>query len=157
MHLALLTSASVIPDIEPTSVLLLPTTAMTYVNTGLNDPLNLGKGRSQNFGLTYDSTLSTADGQNRTNALLSTIDNDYNKIASWFPGTTFPWTFPVYFQVAAGPAANASWGTKNGVPANTIRLRPGNGQPVDLLRYLVASEVPELFMAAKANGWGYSY
>jgi hypothetical protein len=128
---------------------------MTQVNTGLNDPFGHGKGHSQNFILTYDSTLASADGQDRTNALLATIDNDFNKIASWFPGTTFPWTFPVTIQVAAGATSGAAWGPP--LPPSTIVLTPGNGEPVNFLRYLLASELPELFMAAKKNGWGYSY
>src|SRR5882762_129790 len=107
-------------------------------------------GSTTHYTISYDSTLSTADGQNRANSLLAVCENDYNIMAAWFPGTSLPFTLPISVQIVPGGYAKAGWGPP-------ITLTPGNGSKLDLVRYLLVSEVVEMFMKSKANGWGYSF
>jgi hypothetical protein len=124
-------------------------------SNNLNNTFGLGAGVTPHFAITYESSLSQADGVDRANALMADCDADFDWMQTQFGGIALgsPFTEPEHLQILAGAWAGASWG-----PDNTpIGLTPGNGSTLDLVRYLVVSEVTERFMQTKANGWGYSF
>jgi len=126
---------------------------MTQTTNNLNDTFGLGDGVTPNFKISYDDSLSQADGEDRANALMAVCDGDYAWIESVFGGIALVFALPLSLQIAPGAYASAGWG-----PGDTpITLTPGDGQKLDLVRYLVVSEVTEMFMQTKDNGWGYSF
>jgi hypothetical protein len=123
---------------------------MTQTNANLNNNYGLGLGITPHYQVTYDDSLSTADGQDRANVLIGACEGDYTWMSSLFGNIGIPFSLPVSLQITPGSYASAGWGPP-------ITLTPGNGQPAVLLRYLVVSEVVEMMMDQKANGWGYSF
>ncbi|MBV8682864.1 MAG: hypothetical protein JO111_08330 [Caulobacteraceae bacterium] len=123
---------------------------MTQTNANLNNNFGLGAGITPHYAITYDDSLSTADGQDRANALIGDCEGDFTWMSNLFGNIGIPFSFPVSLQISPGSYASAGWGPP-------ITLTPGNGQPEVLLRYLVVSEVTEMMMDKKANGWGYSF
>ena len=123
---------------------------MAQTNANLNNPFGLGAGVTQHYAITYDDSLSTADGQDRANVLLGACEGDFTWMSNLFGNIGIPFSLPVSLQITPGSYAGAGWGPP-------ITLTPGNGQPAVLLRYLVVSEVTEMMMDQKANGWGYSF
>jgi hypothetical protein len=123
---------------------------MTQTSSNLNNSYGLGAGVTAHYAITYDDSLSTADGQNRGNALIAACEGDYTWMSNLFGGIGIPFSLPVSVQLVPGPYAKAGWGPP-------ISVQPGNGQPIDLVRYLLVSEVVEMMMDKKGNGWGYSF
>jgi hypothetical protein len=109
---------------------------MAQTASGLNNTYNLGAGVTTHYKITYDDTLSQADGQDRANALMAVCEGDYNQMSNWFAGTNLPFPLPVAVQLVPGPWASAGW---NGAPP--INVQPGNGSATDLVRYLLVLEV----------------
>jgi hypothetical protein len=122
---------------------------MGQTDTGLtnNGP---GKGITTHYAITYESTLAAADGKDRGNGLMLHCEGDYTWMSGWFGGISLPFTLPVSVQLSAGGYAGAGWGPP-------ITVTPGNGSSLDLVRYLLVSEVVEMMMKSKDNGWGYSF
>jgi hypothetical protein len=114
---------------------------MTFVSTGLTS-----NGRTNHYQIQYDNSLSPADGKDRANALIGACENDFSLMQGWFGGIDLPFSYPVTVQIAPGPFASASWGPP-------IVLKPGNGSDIGLVRYLLVSEVVEMFMLAQNKGW----
>ena len=123
---------------------------MTQTSNGLNNNFGLGNGVTTHYAITYDDSLSAADGQNRANALIGACEGDFTWMSNLFANIGIPFSLPVSVQLVPGGYAGAGWGPP-------ITVRPGNGQPIDLVRYLLVSEVVEMMMKQKANGWGYSF
>jgi hypothetical protein len=114
---------------------------MTFVTTGLTN-----NGRTPHYQIQFDDSLSLADGRDRANALIGSCENDFNLMQGWFGGINLTFSYPVTVQIAPGPRARASWGPP-------IVLIPGNGSDIGLVRYLLVSEVVEMFMLAQNGGW----
>jgi hypothetical protein len=107
---------------------------MAYVSTGLPN-----QGKTTYYKVEYDSTLSTADGQDRALALMAVIDADYDLMNGWFGNIGLPdFASPILVQIGTGGPWFASW--------PPVIVHPGNGSPLDLVRFLVVSEVSEMFM-----------
>ena len=123
---------------------------MAQTQTGLNNNYGLGNGITTHYTISYDTTLSQADGKTRANALIGACEGDYTWMSNLFGGTGIPFSLPVSVQLVPGAYAGAGWGPP-------ITVTPGNGQPIDLVRYLLVSEVVEMMMDQRANGWGYSF
>jgi hypothetical protein len=77
---------------------------------------------------------------------LAVCEDDYNLMATWFPGLSLPFTLPVAVNIEPGGYASAGWGPP-------ISLRPGNGSGLNVVRYLLVAEVVEMFMRAQNKGW----
>lgn len=103
-------------------------------------------GSTTHYTIQYDDSLSQADGLDRANGLLAKCEADFSLMAGWFAGVTLTVGTPITVQITPGPYARAGWGPP-------ITLVPGNGSPVALLRYLLVSEVVEMFMLAQSKGW----
>jgi len=114
---------------------------MTYTTAGLTNG-----GRTDHYQIAYDDSLSQADGMDRANALISVCEGDYALMSSWFDDIALTVGIPVTVQIAPGGYAQAGWGPP-------ITLVPGNGSSIDVVRYLLVSEVTEMFMLAQNKGW----
>jgi hypothetical protein len=116
---------------------------MALVTTNLTNG-----GLTTHYQIKYDSSLSQADGVNRANALIAVVENDFTLMTNWFGGIALPYSIPYEVDINLGPAWSASWGS--GPP---ISLIPGNGSPLDIVRFILAAEVTEMFMLQQGFGW----
>lgn len=114
---------------------------MTLTTVGLTNG-----GRTAHYQIQYDDSLSAADGVNRANALIAVCEGDYAMMAAWFGNISLTVGVPVTVNISPGPYASAGWGPP-------IRLTPGNGSGLDVVRYLLVAEVTEMFMLAQNRGW----
>jgi hypothetical protein len=106
----------------------------------------INAGSSAHYIISYDYSLSQADGPDRARALLNVCEQDYNMMAGWFPGLSLPYATPIAVNIVPGAYAAAGWGPP-------IFLRPGNGSGLDVVRYLLVAEVVEMFMLSQNKGW----
>ena len=113
---------------------------MAFVTTGLTNG-----GLTTHYQIDYDDSLSQADGRDRANALLGVCEDDYNLVSGWFGGISLTVGTPITVRINPGPAASARWGPP-------IDLVPGNGSDIGLVRYLLVSEIVEMFMGAQNHG-----
>ena len=107
-------------------------------------------GVTDQYAIAYDASLSAADGVNRGNALIAHCDADFVQMNALFGNIGTPFSSPIQVNLSAGPYAGAGWGPP-------IAVTPGNGSSGDLVRYLLVSELVEMFMQQQGAGWGYSY
>ena len=106
-----------------------------------------GGGATANYNVSYDATLSTAAGKTVAQGLLGLVDGDFNTMNGWFGniGVTTPITV-----VIGATSGGAAWS------GPFLATFMGGSPSTDFARYLITSEVTEMLMAKKANGWGYS-
>jgi hypothetical protein len=116
-----------------------------------------GNGITAHYEISYESSLSKADGLDRANALLATCEADFALMKSWFGGIEleFDYPIPVLIDNASG---GASWDDPSELQvafgwSPAVTIRPGSGTSVDVIRYLLVSEITEMFMATLKNGW----
>ena len=105
-------------------------------------------GITTHYAVTYDDSLSAADGVNRATALMGVCETDFATMQGWFGGIALPYAVPYGVQIVPGPGWSASWGS--GPP---ITVKPGNGSSLDLVRFLLVAEVTEMFMLQQGLGW----
>ena len=116
---------------------------MAFITTGLTSG-----GLTAHYQIKYDDSLSQADGRDRGNALIPVCEGDFTIMTNWFGGIALPYAIPYEVDINPGPAWSASWGS--GPP---ITVTPGNGSSIDLVRFLLVSEVTEMFMLEQGLGW----
>jgi hypothetical protein len=126
---------------------------MAFISTGLSNG-----GNTPHYSITYQDSLSPAEGVNVTNGLLASCEQDFALLKGWFGGRelSLPYPIPVNVTNATGGALTAipsGFELFFGLNVTDIVLKPGPGASVNLLRYLVVSEVAELFMLAMGDGW----
>jgi hypothetical protein len=114
-------------------------------------------GQTAHYQISYDTSLSTADGLTRAQGLFDQCELDFNLMTSWFAGVNFEFSFPISVQIN-NASGGASWNDPPNVVlpfgySPTVSMNPGSGTSVDFIRYLLVSEVTEMFMASKNNGW----
>jgi len=114
---------------------------MTLTTFGLTNG-----GRTTQYQIQYDDSLSAADGMDRANALIGVCDGDFVLMSNWFGNIGLTVGSPITVNISPGPYASAGWGPP-------IRLTPGNGSSLTVVRYLLVSEVTEMFMLAQNRGW----
>ena len=114
---------------------------MAFITTGLTNG-----GLTTHYQIKYDDSLSQADGLDRANALIGVCEADFTLMSGWFGNIALTIATPITVQISPGPYASAGWGPP-------IRLTPGNGSNLTLVRYLLVSEVTEMFMLAQNKGW----
>lgn len=103
-------------------------------------------GSTTHYKVSYDTSLSAADGSQRATALLAVCEDDYAIMSDWFGGIALPYSLPIEVHIDTGGYASASWGPP-------ISLKPGNGSNLSVVRYLLVAEVVEMFMLAQNKGW----
>jgi hypothetical protein len=131
----------------------------SQTNVDLND-IGFGKGKTQHYAFTYDSTafLSSTDpedGCDLCNALMNVVEQDFTLMQSRFPNVDFStqWTFSFAVKVTQ-QSSTVQYGDRWTVAGPTISLTSPTGMSVDFPRYLLIDEVTEMFMAVQRNGWG---
>jgi hypothetical protein len=125
---------------------------MAFTSAGL--PNN---GQTAHYQITYDTSLSAADGVNRAAGLMASCEQDWNLMASWFPGVNFIFSLPITVQITTG-SGGASWADPSGFQklfgfSPTVVINPGSGTSANFVRYLLVSEVTEMFMESQNAGW----
>ena len=127
---------------------------MAQITTGLTKNSAGKEGVTTHFAFSYDDTLNAAthSGQPepaRTNALIAACEGDYALLSGWFGGislTSAPANLSLPISVQVTPASGgAGWGPP-------ITLKPGSND-ANYMRYLMVSEVSEMFMYAQGKGW----
>jgi hypothetical protein len=103
-------------------------------------------GSTTHYRVSYDNSLSAADGAQRATALLAVCEQDYAIMSDWFGGIGLPYSLPIEVHIDPGGYASAGWGPP-------ISLKPGNGSGLDVVRYLLVAEVVEMLMLAQNRGW----
>jgi len=128
---------------------------MAATNAGLPDG-----GQTPHFKVTYDDSLSPADGLGRATALQARCEHAFTLITSWFAGVKFVYSFPIELRIM-NDTGGASWERPSDFQlafgwSPTVLLKPASGTPVEVLLYLLVSEVSEMFMASQDKGWSES-
>ena len=113
-------------------------------------------GNTAHYAVSYDDALTAQAGLDRATELMAHLDNDYALIQSWFAGVPYHFVSPINVHVTDG-TDGASWfcpseAVRFWYPIN-VDLMPGPMPTTGLLRYLVVSEVTEMFMASQAREW----
>lgn len=123
---------------------------MTYVTTGL--PNN---GRTQYFNFQYDQSLSQARGRDLAADVMTYCDDDFSLVASWFSGRQLDMSPPInvsFATITSASDAGASWFGAGPWPLQVTidigELTMTMGTPTMLARYLLVSEVGEMYMRA---------
>ncbi len=129
---------------------------MAFITTGLNNG-----GQTTHYQIQYDDQLDAAVGKAVGNALVAAAEGDFATMTAWFGGQASPFTSTrMTVNIQSGftstGGTGASWNDRGG----PITLIPGltahnAGASTDqwLPRYLLVSEVVEMFMEAQGLGW----
>ena len=125
---------------------------MAFITTSL--PNN---GLTTHFAVSYDDTLSAANGLDRALGLLNYCESDLALISSWFTGVNFQFAFPISVQIT-GDSGGASWMDPPDIALwfgfhPSVTLMPGPMPSTGLLRYFLVSEVTEMYMASQRKQW----
>ena len=129
---------------------------MAFITTSL--PNN---GQTAHFSVSYDDRLSQADGLDRASDLLNHCENDLALISNWFTGISFEYAFPIYVKITdqlEGGLRGASWPCQSDIELwfgynPTVTIGPGPKPTTGLIRYLLVSEVTEMYMASQRKEW----
>lgn len=130
-----------------------------YTTQGLTDS-GLGPGVTAHYTFSYDSTLQASGLEPaRTNAVIGACEGDYALMSDWFGGIdlspTITLPYPIYVaDLGGGAGGEGGTGANTGgiYPNISSRLEPGSGTAV-FLRYLMVSEITEVFMHVQNQGW----
>ena len=127
---------------------------MAFTSSGLP---NGGRSTAGHYQFAYDTNLSAADGVTRVTALMANCEQDRNRMSSWFPGVTFGFSLPLTVNITTG-SGGASWTDPSGFQklfgySPTVTVNPGSGTSANFPRYLLVSEVTEMFMESQDKGW----
>ena len=105
-------------------------------------------GSTTHYSISYDDSLSKADGENRANDLKGVCERDFGLMGGWFAGVTLTVPVPIEVRIELGPGTHARWGPPTS-------LFPGDGSTLDVVRSLLVAEVTEMFMMAQDKGYYY--
>jgi hypothetical protein len=124
--------------------------------TAISDGLPNG-GRTDHFQVTYDDSLSPADGLGRASHVQAYCEADLALIQSWFPGVDFLFSYPIELRIM-NDTGGAEWHDAANIElpfgfSPTVRISPGSGTRAETLRYLAVTEITEMFMASQDKGW----
>jgi hypothetical protein len=113
-------------------------------------------GHTTHYAVSYDDSLTAAKGVNLAASLMTHLDSDFALMQSWFVGIQYHFTSPINVHLT-GDDGGASWfcpseAVRFWYPMN-VDLMPGSSPTTGLLRYLVVSEVTEMFMASQGREW----
>lgn len=128
---------------------------MAFITTGLT-----GGGKTTHYQIEYDDTLDATVGKTVGNALVANCENDFNLMTGWFGGIGSPWSGQMVVQIQSGNTSTGGTGASWPNLGGPITLIPGlaahnAGASVDswFVRYLLVSEVVEMFMSTQGKGW----
>ncbi len=116
---------------------------MSYSFDGVPNNGVTGKGYFQ-VGYDSDATKATTSGKPGAQNLYPFVDDDFELMQTWFPSIKLRYSFPIQLILTTDAGNGASWGPP-------VKLFPITDSW--FLRYLVVSEVTEMFMQAQGKGW----
>ena len=124
---------------------------MPFITTSLPNG-----GLTTHFYVAYLDTLPKADGLDQALALIDACESDHQLLVNWFRGQRSEFAFPINVVIDAG-SGGASWMDPPDIALsgwhNTVTINAGTGAPAFLLRYLLVSEVTEMYMASQRSWW----
>jgi hypothetical protein len=127
---------------------------MSLTTAGLPDLDNQGQGVTAHYAFSYDTYFLVPPLTNQPVAdLMANAEQDFNLLQSWFEGVSFPFNgsqIPVQV-LPPGPGGGASWNSGDDPP--TVSIVPLQYYSAESLRYLLVSEVAEMFMMGQNLGW----
>jgi hypothetical protein len=119
-------------------------------------------GKTAHYAVSYDEGLPNPNGYDLAVDLMNFLEGDLSLIISWFIGVNSQFSFPINVQITAN-YGGATWTLDPDVGFSLpfpqfgfnpiVVLSPGNNPTTGLLRYLVVSEVTEMYMASQGQGW----
>jgi len=115
------------------------------------------EGQTAHYQISYDTSLSASEGLTLAQGLYHQCEFDFSLMSDWFKGTKFEFSFPIGVQIN-NAGGGASWDDPPNLVlpfgySPTVQINPQPGPTLDFIRYLLVSEVTEMFMASKNNGW----
>lgn len=121
---------------------------MAFITTGLTNG-----GVTTHYTFSYDDALAAPVGPEpaRTNAVIAACENDYNLMSGWFGGGLNVTGMTVQVTTQSN---GASWSGSS--TSSTIQLKAQGASYSNnaaYLRYLLISEVTEIFMMTQGIGW----
>ncbi len=126
---------------------------MSLTTAGLVDE-GQGQGVTAHYAISYDTSFLVPPSSNAPVAnFLANVEKDFAQIQTWFEGVSFPFSTPIPVQVLPGGAASNGGSWPTGVNPPTVSLVPVQYYSAVSLRYLLVSEVTEMFMEGQNLGW----
>jgi hypothetical protein len=109
-------------------------------------------GITTHYKFQYDDSLSGPGGPEpaRTNAVIAACESDFKLMSGWFKNISLGLTFPSPIAVTQN-SGGASWSSSGSNLAVTIN--PGVDGAATFIRYLLVSEIVDVFMSAQGTGW----
>jgi Carboxypeptidase regulatory-like domain len=111
------------------------------------------------FQISYDDTFSAANGLDVAAQFWADCESDFELMSGWFSGVNFKFNFPIPVQIA-NASGGASWQDPSDTqvffgtsPTITVNPVTATGVSALFVRYLVVSEMTEMFMASQGTGW----
>jgi hypothetical protein len=125
---------------------------MGYTTAGLNNG-----GRTDHYQISYDTALPAPLGLALANQLFDSCEYDFQLMQSWFAGVNFKFSFPINVQLTNG-TSGAGWSDPSNEQRTfgyslTVSIQVGPYNTSEFVRYLLVSEVTEMFMASQNTGW----
>jgi hypothetical protein len=120
---------------------------MTFITAGLTNG-----GRTNHYTFSYDESLENPRGPepSRTNAVIAACEYDYNLMSQWF-GRSDVTGMDVQVTTQSNGASWNGYKNTSTVSLNAQGFRYSNNPAY--LRYLIISEVTEIFMMTQNIGW----
>jgi hypothetical protein len=120
---------------------------MTFITAGLTNG-----GRTNQYTFSYDESLENPRGPepSRTNAVIAACEYDYNLMSQWF-GRSDVTGMDVQVTTQSNGASWNGYKNTSTVSLNAQGFRYSNNPAY--LRYLIISEVTEIFMMTQNIGW----
>src|SRR5262249_32221318 len=114
-------------------------------------------GKTAAYAFAYDDSLTPARGRDLVNMVLLQCDDDFNLIASWFPGVSLDMPIQVFVSnTSPGGFLGAEWYPAEKPRALTVFLGEFSSvgaSPADVVRSFIVSEVSEMFMHDGGTDW----
>jgi hypothetical protein len=109
-------------------------------------------GATTHYQFQYDDSLSGPGGPEpaRTNAVMAECERDFGLMSSWFKNIALGVSFPSGVSISQNDGG-ASWSARGA--KLSVAINPGRAGAAGLIRYLLVSEITEVFMMAQGLGW----
>ncbi len=109
-------------------------------------------GVTAHYKFQYDDSLSGPGGPEpaRTNAVIKACEADFSLMSAWFKNIKLSVTSPSPVSITQN-GGGATWSASGG--NLTVTINPGITGDATFIRYLLVSEIVELFMLAQGTGW----
>ena len=117
-------------------------------------------GKTAHYQVEYDEALNKKVGESTAEALIAGIESDFSLMTKWFGGIAPPWSGRMTVQIEAGNTSSggtgASWPNLGGPVTLVPGVAPKSASASVsefFVRYLLVSEVVEMFMDTQGKGW----